>query len=148
MAMPQPTVGQLMTPNPITINHGQTVGRAMELMARYDIRRLPVIRDGKLAGVVSDRDVKQMAGRPSVKIAKTDADNAYLQLPVEEVMTLNAITVRESQPAQDAIALMIKHKISGLPVVGRDGALVGIISEQDVLKYCLSILEREADRPA
>ena len=137
-----------MTPNPITVAHGQTVGKAMELMARFDIRRLPVIRDGKLTGIVTDRDVRQMAGRPSVKLEKTATDEAYLQLPVEEVMTLNAITVRETQPAQDAIALMIKHKISGLPVVGRDGVLVGIISEQDILKYCLNIIEREGDRPA
>jgi acetoin utilization protein AcuB len=141
-------IRDLMTPNPITVAHGQTVGKAMELMARFDIRRLPVIRDGKLTGIVTDRDVRQMAGRPSVKLEKTAADEAYLQLPVEEVMTLNAITVRETQPAQDAIALMIKHKISGLPVVGRDGALVGIISEQDILRYCLNIIEREADRPA
>jgi acetoin utilization protein AcuB len=145
--MPQPTVRELMTPNPITVAHGQTVGKAMELMARFDIRRLPVIRDGKLIGIVSDRDVRQMAGRPSVKLEKTAADEAYLQLPVEEVMTLNAITIRETQPVQDAIALMIKHKISGLPVVGRDGVLVGIISEQDILKYCLNLIEREADRP-
>ncbi|MFZ5877261.1 MAG: CBS domain-containing protein [Nitrospirota bacterium] len=146
--MAQPTIRELMTPNPITIAHGQTVGKAMELMTRFDIRRLPVIRDGKLTGIVSDRDVRQMAGRPSVKLEKTAADDAYLQLPVEEVMTLNAITVRETQPAQDAIALMIKHKISGLPVVGRDGVLVGVISEQDILKYCLNILEREGDRTA
>jgi acetoin utilization protein AcuB len=146
--MAQPTVRDLMTPNPITVAHGQTVGKAMELMTRFDIRRLPVIRDGKLTGIVSDRDVRQMAGRPSVKLEKTAADEAYLHLPVEEVMTLNAITVRETQPAQDAVALMIKHKISGLPVVGRDGVLVGIISDQDVLKYCLNILEREGDRPA
>jgi acetoin utilization protein AcuB len=146
--MAQPTVHDLMTPNPITIAHGQTVGKAMELMTRYDIRRLPVMRDGKLTGIVSDRDVRQMAGRPSVKLAKSASDDAYLQLPVEEVMTLNAITIRESQPAQDAIALMIKHKISGLPVLGRDGVLVGVLSEQDILKYCLNILEREADRPS
>ncbi|MFZ5862966.1 MAG: CBS domain-containing protein [Nitrospirota bacterium] len=145
--MPQPTVHELMTPNPITVTHGQTVGKAVELMARYDVRRLPVIRDGKLVGIVSDRDVRRMAARPTVKLEKTAADDAYLHLPVEEVMTLNAITIRESQPAQDAIALMIKHKISGLPVLGREEALVGIISEQDILKYCLNLLEREADRP-
>jgi CBS domain-containing protein len=61
-------------------------------------------------------------------------------------MTLNVITIRESQPVQDAIGLMIKHKISGVPVVGRDGGLVGVLSEQDILKYCLGILERESDR--
>lgn len=144
--MAQITVRELMTPNPITVEHGQTVGKAAELMARFDVRRLPVLRDGKLVGIISDRDVRQMSGRPSVKLQKTAADEAYLRLPVEEAMTLNVITIRESQPVKDAIALLLKHKIGGLPVLGRDGGLVGVLSEQDVLKYCLGILEREADR--
>ncbi|MBI3608797.1 MAG: CBS domain-containing protein [Nitrospirae bacterium] len=135
-----------MTTNPITIAHRETVGKAMELMARYDVRRLPVMKDGKMVGIVSDRDLRQMGGRPSVKLPRSDRDDAYLQLPVEEAMTLSVITIRERQSAQDAIAVMVKHKISGLPVVDSDGALVGMLSEQDVLKYCLSILEREADR--
>jgi CBS domain-containing protein len=87
-----------------------------------------------------------MGGRYSVKLPKSDRDEAYLQVPVEEAMTLNVITIRGHQDVQDAIMLMVKHKISGLPVVGSDGALVGMLSEQDVLKYCLSLLEREADR--
>lgn len=139
-------VSELMTPHPITIAHNQTVGKAMELMARHDIRRLPVTKDGKLVGIISDRDLRQMGGRPSLKLHKTDQDDAYLQLPVEEAMTLNVITIREHQTVQDAITSMVKNKISGLPVVDREGTLVGILSEQDVLKYCLSILEREADR--
>ena len=144
--MARTPVSELMTPNPVTIAHNQTVGKAMELMARYDIRRLPVTKDGKLAGIISDRDLRQMGGRSSLKLRKTDQDDAYLQLPVEEAMTLSVITIRERQSVQDAIALMVKHKISGLPVIGPDGALAGMLSEQDVLKYCLSILEREADR--
>lgn len=144
--MARTPVSELMTPNPITIAHRETVGKAMELMARYDVRRLPVMKDGKMVGIVSDRDLRQMGGRPSVKLPRSDRDDAYLQLPVEEAMTLSVITIRERQSAQDAIAVMVKHKISGLPVVDSDGALVGMLSEQDVLKYCLSILEREADR--
>ena len=144
--MARTPVSELMTPNPITIAHTELVGKAMELMARYDIRRLPVTKDGKLVGIISDRDLRQMGGRPSVKLPKSDRDDADLQLPVEEAMTLNVITIRERQSVQDAIALMVTHKISGLPVIDPDGALIGVLSEQDVLKYCLSILEREADR--
>jgi acetoin utilization protein AcuB len=144
--MARTPVSELMTPNPITIAHTELVGKAMELMARYDIRRLPVTKDGKLVGIISDRDLRQMGGRPSVKLPKSDRDDAYLQLPVEEAMTLNVITIRERQSVQDAIGLMVKYKISGLPVVDPDGALIGMLSEQDVLTYCLSILEREADR--
>lgn len=144
--MARTPISELMTPNPITIAYRETVGKAMEMMARHDIRRLPVIKDGKLVGIVSDRDLRQMGGRPSVKLPESDRDKAYLQLPVEEAMTLNVITIRERQSVQDAIALMVKHKISGLPVLDSDRALVGMLSEQDVLTYCLSILERESDR--
>ena len=139
-------VRELMTPNPITIAHDQTVGKAMELMARHDIRRLPVTKEGKLVGIISDRDLRQMGGRPSLMLPKTERDDVYLQLPIEEAMTLNVMTIREHNTLEDAIKLMIKNKISGLPVVDRNGALVGILSELDVLKYCLNILEREADR--
>jgi len=139
-------VSELMTPNPITIAHNQTVGKAIEIMSRHDIRRLPVTKDGKLVGIISDRDLRQMGSRPSLKLPKSDQDDVYLKLPVEEAMTLNVITIREYNTVQDAIKSMVKNKITGLPVVDRDGTLTGVLSEMDVLKYCLSILDREADR--
>jgi acetoin utilization protein AcuB len=139
-------VSEIMTPKPVTIAHNQTVGTAIEVMTRYEIRRLPVTKDGKLVGIISDRDLRQLGGRPSLKLPQSDQDDAYLRLPVEEAMTLNVITIRENHTVQDAIASMIKHKIGGLPVVDRDGTLVGILSEQDVLKFCLSLLEREAEQ--
>jgi acetoin utilization protein AcuB len=139
-------VSELMTPNPVTIAHDQTVGKAIEMMARRDIRRLPVTNEGKLVGIISDRDLRQLSSRPSLKLPKTDQDEAYLNLPVEEAMTLNVITLRASHTVQDAISLMLKHKIGGLPVVDRDGALVGILSELDVFKFCLDLLDRETDR--
>jgi len=139
-------VSELMTPKPVTIKHDETVGKAIELMTRYEIRRLPVTKDGKLVGILSDRDLRQLSGRPSLKLPPGDRDDAYLQLPVEEAMTLNVITIRENHTVQDAITSMIKHKISGLPVVDRDGSMVGILSEQDVLKFCLDLLDRESER--
>ncbi len=144
--MGRTAVSELMTPNPITITHNQTVGKAIETMTRRDVRRLPVTKDGKLVGIISDRDLRQMGGRSSLKLPKSDQDDAYLQLPVEEAMTLSVITIRENQTVQEAITLMLKNKISGLPVVDREGKLTGILSEQDVLKFCLGILEREEDR--
>jgi acetoin utilization protein AcuB len=144
--MGRTAVSELMTPNPITITHNQTVGKAIETMTRRDVRRLPVTKDGKLVGIISDRDLRQMGGRSSLKLPKSDQDDAYLQLPVEEAMTLSVITIRENQTVQEAITLMLKNKISGLPVVDREGKLTGILSELDVLKHCLGILEREADR--
>jgi len=139
-------INEVMIPKPVTITPDQTIGRAMELMARYDFRRLPVVKEGKLVGIITDRDVRQLSGRPTLKLPKTTQDDAYLNLPVEEAMTLNVITIRDNQPVQEAIQQMLKHKISGLPAVDRQGQLTGMLSIQDVLKYCLDLLDREADR--
>lgn len=139
-------ISEVMIPKPVTITPDQTIGRAMEMMARYDFRRLPVVKEGKLVGIITDRDVRQLAGRPSLKLPKTAQDEAYLNLPVEEAMTPSVITIRDSQPVQEAIQVMLKHKISGLPTVDRQGQLTGMLSIQDVLKYCLDLLDREADR--
>jgi len=139
-------ISEVMIPKPVTITPDQTIGRALELMARYDIRRLPVVKEGKLVGIITDRDVRQLTGRPTLKLPKTAQDDAYLNLPVEEAMTLNVITIRDNQPVQQAIQVMLKHKIGGLPAVDRQDQMVGMLSVQDVLKYCLDLLDRESDR--
>jgi acetoin utilization protein AcuB len=139
-------VKDLMIPNPITIVHDQTVERAMELMDRYKVRRLPVTKAGKLVGIVSDRDVRKLQGRPSIKLPKSDLDEAYRNLPVEEIMTPTVLTIREFDTLQTAIMSLLKNRISGLPVVDQQGALVGMLSETDILKHYLSFLEQEEDR--
>ena len=138
-------VRELMIPNPITIAHDQTVEQAMALMGRYKVRRLPVTKAGKLAGIVSDRDVRQLAGRPSIKLPKSESDEAYRNLPVEEIMTPNVLTIREFDTLQSAITSLLENRISGLPVVDQQGALVGMISETDFLKHYLRLLDREED---
>lgn len=143
--MGQIFVRELMIPNPITIAHDQTVEQAMALMGRYKVRRLPVTKAGKLAGIVSDRDVRQLAGRPSIKLPKSESDEAYRNLPVEEIMTPNVLTIREFDTLQSAITSLLENRISGLPVVDQQGALVGMLSETDILKHYLRLLDREED---
>lgn len=136
----------LMIPNPITIDHHQTVQEAMQVMARYKIRHLPVIKEGELAGIVSDRDIRQLGKRPSLKLPVNEEEEAYLNLPIEEVMTPGAITVREYDTVQTVIEFLIKNTIGALPVVDRQGRLVGVLSQTDILKYCLDLLGREEER--
>jgi acetoin utilization protein AcuB len=143
--MGQIFVRELMIPNPITIAHDQTVEQVMALMGRYKVRRLPVTKAGKLAGIVSDRDVRQLACRPSIKLPKSESDEAYRNLPVEEIMTPNVLTIREFDTLQSAITSLLENRISGLPVVDQQGALVGMLSETDILKHYLCLLDREED---
>ena len=144
--MSRTLVRDLMLPNPITIAHNQNIGQAIQLMANYKIRRLPVTKSGKLAGIISDRDIRQLGRRPSLKLPASEQEEAYLNLPVEEAMTPTVITIREYDTVQTAIEVLLKNTISGLPVVDRQGALVGMLSNTDVLKYYLTLLEQEEEQ--
>jgi acetoin utilization protein AcuB len=107
-----------------------------------------VIKGGKLIGIVSDRDLRQLGRRPSLKLPATEQEEAYLNLSVEEAMTPAVITVREYDTVKTAIELILKNTISGLPVVDRQDTLVGILSNTDILKHCLTLLEQQEEQPS
>ncbi len=134
-------VKDIMTPRPFTIEPHKPVLEALLMMYEHDIRRLPVVEQGKMVGIISDRDIKQIMGRPSL-VNKMKGEEPELELSVREVMTHNVISVMQDDDIKEVIELMIENKITGLPVINQDKQLVGIISAIDVLQYCLDILEQ------
>ena len=135
-------IKDVMTPNPYTIDPDRTVLEALLMMYDHDIRRLPVIEKGKLIGIISDRDIKQTMGRPSLSDKQRSGESDELRFAVRDVMTHNLITVRQDDDLKEAIELIVENKISGLPVVDRDGNLVGVVSTIDLLRYCLDLVEQ------
>lgn len=133
-------VKDMMTPDPITISPQKPVLEALLMMYQYDIRRLPVIENDRLVGILSDRDIKQLMGRPSLSIK--ERDEAELDLVVGQVMIHDVITVRPDVDLREAIELMVERKFSGLPVVDRDQKLVGVLSAIDVLRYTMDLLDQ------
>jgi acetoin utilization protein AcuB len=138
-------VKNLMTPNPFTIGSNQPVLEALLLMYERDIRRLPVVEKGGLVGIISDRDIRQIMGRPGLAISQP-GEEPELKLAVSELMTRNLITVGEEDDVREAIELIVENKISGLPVLDRRQHLVGVISSIDILQYCLDLLEQVKGR--
>jgi len=134
-------IKDIMTPKPFTIGPDKPVLEALLKMYEHDVRRLPVIEKGRLVGIISDRDIKQTMGRPSL-INRKGEDEPELELTVREVMTQNLITVRQDEDLKEAVQLMVENKVSGLPVIDRNGKLVGILSAIDVLRYCLDLLDQ------
>ena len=118
-------IGRLMTSQPTTVSSHDVLRTAATLMERGGYRRVPVVDDGKLVGIVSDRDVRAHSG--------------YLDTSrVTAAMTWDPKTVTPKMTVEDAARLMIEHKIGGLPVV-ENGALVGIITATDILKAFLKV---------
>lgn len=128
-------VQEIMSENPIAIEANQTVREAMNRLLSEDIRHLPVLDNGLLVGMLSDRDVRSIA---SATLSGEVSDQ--LAAPVSDLMTSDPITVDPEADVGEVIDLMIEHKVGALPVVAED-RLVGIVSYVDVLRYAKSEIE-------
>jgi acetoin utilization protein AcuB len=131
-----------MTSDPVTIRSDQTIGEALVLMFEHDIRHLPVIAHGKLVGMVSDRDIRQLLGKASIAVQHREEERRQLRLPVTEIMATHLYTVEKTTPIADGVKLMVEHKVGAVPVVDSKQRVVGIFSELDALRYCLYLIER------
>lgn len=118
----------------ISCSPDDDVRKAAGLLAEKRIGALPVMRDGAVAGIFSERDVLYC-------VAQMGAD--ALDKPVHEVMTAPAITIESSMLALDALALMTRRRIRHLPVM-RGGAMVAFVSIGDIVKYRIEKAEAEA----
>ena len=119
-------VGNRMTKYPVTITSEELLSQAKEKMAAGRFRRLPVMSDGKLTGIITDRDLRQHAG-------------VLEHIKINAAMTEQPITVGPETMLDDAADIMLKNQIGGLPVL-HQGQLVGIITSSDVMKAFLDVM--------
>ncbi len=123
----------------ITIDAHASVIDAVHLLKEKGIRRLPVTRNGKLVGIVTDRDLKDFTPSKATTLDIYELRYLLSKASVEEAMTPDPITVAPDLPIENVAAIMHDKKISGLPVVNKNGDLVGIITETDVFELLVSL---------
>ena len=128
-----------MTADPVSVSPDDTLADALRLTREHRIRHLPVVRDGVLAGILSDRDLRTAMPSP---LEAEDAERAARvgDTPVSGIMTAEVITAGPHDSVEDAAKLLCRHRIGALPVVDAHGALLGILSESDVLDAFVEIL--------
>lgn len=141
------TVAATMTTDVLSVDPQNSVATAIRLMRTGQLRRLPVVENGRLVGIVTSGDVRRITGMSSV-VRDPSGDNFLWQhIPVANVMTLDVITTSPDTPIADAARLMIERKIGGLPVVEQD-RLVGILTTSDLLEAlidCEHSVESQAE---
>lgn len=120
-----------MTPEPVTVPPSATVEEALALMRRGRFRHLPVVADGTLAGVISERDLH--AGE------QAGLDDVQRRRQVRGLMVRDVITIGPSDPVEHAARLMLENKIGCLPVM-EEGKLAGIITEADIFRAFVEVL--------
>ena len=133
-------VGELMSRGPATIRADATIGAGWKLMKARKIRHLPVLgAGGRLVGIVTDRDLRQVILDPDIQAQLGHAPRALNVLTIQDVMTWGAITVRPDSDLREAARVMHAHKVGALPVVAR-GRVVGILTETDLVKALIQLL--------
>ncbi len=121
-----------MTAHPFTVSPSTTVPEAVNLMQKHHVRKLPVVSNGRLVGIVSQSDIDRAS--PSMATSFSAGELIYLfsKLKVSEVMTRHPITIGPDALLDEAAILMRDHKIEILPVI-EDDELIGVITESDLL---------------
>ena len=128
-----------MTKDPITINDDTSMIKAIHIMNEHRFRRLPVVSQGKLVGLITDRDLKEASPSKATTLDVHELYYLLAELQVSEIMSRNPISVSQDDTVERAAQIMLEHTISGLPVVDAEGQLVGIITQSDVFRAFMHI---------
>jgi acetoin utilization protein AcuB len=129
-------VSELMSRDVATVGVADSCGEAVARMVRRKIRHLPVVeRDGRLVGVVTDRDLRHRLFEPRVmkEIGTVSVDQILKTVPVKDIMSTPVVTVGPQDELETAARTMLEDKVGSLPVV-ENGRVVGIITETDLLR--------------
>jgi acetoin utilization protein AcuB len=123
-----------MTPNPVTVTTETSVLDALNLVRANRFRHLPVVDEqGKLAGIVTEKDLVYAAPTPTTSLSIFEVNYILSRLRVGRIMKTNVITVEPDLPIEEAARVMVDHKIGCLPVL-EGGNLIGIISDTDIFR--------------
>jgi acetoin utilization protein AcuB len=128
------TVGDWMTKNPFTIQEDASVIEAIHLLKEKNVRRLPVMRQGKLVGLVTE---KMLFGYMPAKATTLDQWELHYLLsktPVKAAMNPTPHTVTPETPIADAAKLLHDRKLNGVIVVDQKGELIGLLTTTNALE--------------
>jgi len=126
-------VADVMQAPVLTVTPKTTLPQAMRLVQHRGIRHLPVVEDDTLVGIVSDRDLKRAMASPATSLEAHELRYLLDAVTMDEIMTRAIITIGRMFPIEEAARLMVKEKVSALPVT-EQGRLIGIVTETDVLE--------------
>jgi predicted transcriptional regulator len=127
-------VQEWMTSPVISVAPHTPISTAHRIMKQNSIRRLPVVENDEVVGIITVGDVREASPSDATTLSIWELNYLWAQLTVEKVMSRKVITVRPDDLLIDAAEWMLEHKISGLPVVDSHGKLVGILTESDIFR--------------
>ncbi|UCG06981.1 MAG: CBS domain-containing protein [Desulfobacterales bacterium] len=135
-------VSRSMTRRVITVGQEASIFEAQELMAKNNIRHLPVVdQDNRLIGIVTDRDIRSALPYSYFKKSFSEIEKAKLsKLKVQDIMSKEPVSISPTYTIPDALLIIQNSKVGALPVIDEDRKVTGIISVRDLLRAFINVL--------
>lgn len=119
--------------------------QAHRTMRENRIRRMPVVKKGKVVGIITRSDVRQAEPSDATSLNVWEVNYLLARLKVKDIMTKNVLTIGPEESIKTAASLMHDKQIGALPVVNKDGTLVGILTESDIFRILISWFNEEME---
>ena len=126
-------VRDYMTPDPQTLDVQNTLLDAVLLIRRAELRHIPILQDGRIVGILTDRDVGRVAPSVLSPVSPQEYNRFFEETRVGKVMTRNPVSIAPEAPLAEAVNLVYKNKLGCLLVLDGD-RLIGIITVSDMLR--------------
>ncbi len=132
-------VGERMSQPVISLSPETPIHDALAMFKKEHIRRAPVVKDGKMVGIVTETDLLNASPSPVSTLSVWEMNYLLSKVTVKQVMSKKVLTVKRDTPIEEAARIMADNKLGGLPVVD-DNKVVGIITETDLFKVFLELM--------
>jgi acetoin utilization protein AcuB len=127
----------------ITIDADASMHDAIKLLKNHNIKMLPVLKKGSLVGIVTDRDIKRASASDATSLEIHELLYLISKIKIREIMTKNPITVPEDYTVEETAEILLKHNISGVPVVDQFSDVIGTITQNDIFRILISLTGAE-----
>jgi len=131
-------VSHWMTRKVYTVSPEESVSDAVSLMKEKKIKHVPVVKDERLKGIISDRDIKEFTPSKCTTLDIYELHYIFAKTKIKDVMNTKVVTTTPETPVEEAAALMYDKNIGCLPVL-ENGSVVGIISDRDIFRVLIGV---------
>ena len=128
-----------MSKNVITVNIKDSMQDAIKLLKENDIKMLPVMKKGKLVGIITDRDLKRASASDATTLDVHELLFLLSKIKIKDIMTKDPIMIPDDFTVEETAEILLKNKISGAPVIDNEGQVIGTITQTDLFKVLISL---------
>jgi len=123
-----------MTKDVISVDVNDSMQDAARLIRKHKIKRLPVMENGKLVGIITDRDLKRASASDVTTLEIHELLFLISEIKISDIMTKDPITIPLDYTIDEAAQILLEHKLSGAPVVDDEGQVTGVITQTDIFR--------------